>query len=279
MNAPKSLRLIPALMLLSGCFYPADRGALIEGRVDKLEESQTSQLKALNQQRDELKKRLDDQEKLAGELQARIDKLEKAARSTDADLGIQVQSIRDDLAKLTGKMDETQYKIGQLTGDLDKVKLTPPGPAAPSGPEDKKKAELNQKLSVLMRPEDKLAFLKLANEQSQAGSSDVAMALYNEWLGKWGKEPQAADAHYMLGKLMAEQKNCREAIAEFGQVVQNWKKSDKVPPALLGTSDCFASLNMNEQAKTALEVLSESYADSQEGKQAKEKLKKLKKGK
>jgi tol-pal system protein YbgF len=265
------------LLLAPGCFlfYPTTRGQALETRVNQLEADDKATAEDLQKQKDDLARQLPALTASVTELQARLDKLEHASRTSDADVGVQLESVREDLSKLRGQVEEYQHRIDTLDAGIKQMQTdTTEKLVALKGPDALKQLEANKKLASLQRPTDKTAFLKLADEQAAAGSSDVAIGLYNEFLQKWGRDPLAANAHYALGKLQQDSNNCRAALTEFEDVIKKFEKSDKVPPALMRTSECFGTLNMKDESRTALEVLAKNYPNSQEGKQAKEKLKK-----
>ncbi len=265
------------LALTSGCFifYPTSRGQMLEARVDSLESDQKATAEDLKRQKDDLAKQLPALSTQVNDLQARLDKLEHLSRTSDADVGVQMESVREDLAKLRGQVEESQHHLDTLDASLKQMQSdTSSTLTALKGPDAIRQAETAKKLAALQRPSEKKAFLKLADEQSSSGSTDIAAALYNEFLQKWPKDPLAASAHYALGKIDQDKGDCRTALTEYADVIQKFEKSDKTPAALMRSSECFATLGMKEESRTALELLVKSYPTSQEGQQAKEKLKK-----
>ena len=107
-----------AAVLLGGCFYPADRGRLLEAKVDKLTD-QNAQLEAeLKDARENLFKKMD--AKIA-EVQKALDSLDRAARRSDADIGIQIQKATEDVAQLRGQVETYLFKINDLQTQLSKL--------------------------------------------------------------------------------------------------------------------------------------------------------------
>jgi TolA-binding protein len=266
------------LALTSGCFifYPTTRGQMLEKRVDDLETDEKATAADLQHQKDDLAKQLPALTSQMADLQTRLDKLEHASRSSDADVGVQMEAVREDLAKLHGQVEEYQHHLDTLDASIKQMQSdTSTEIAGLKGPDALKREETQKKLAAIQRPTDKKAYLKLADDQNSSGSTDVAAALYNEFLQKWSKDASAASAHYALGKIEQDGGDCRTALTEYADVIQKFEKSDRVPPALMRSSECFSTLGMKEESRTALELLVKSYASSQEGEQAKEKLKKL----
>ena len=86
-----------ASAFLWACWYPGDRGVVLEDKVGKLADENTALRKELAESQERLaksQKRLDEQ----------IAQLDKAARRSDADIGIQVQRTVEDVAALRGRI-------------------------------------------------------------------------------------------------------------------------------------------------------------------------------
>ena len=82
----------------------------------------------------------------------------------------------------------------------------------------------------------------------------------------------AAQAHFELAETYYGEKKCREALFEYGKVIQDFPKSKDAPPAYLHSGRCFAQLNMNKESKLALDELVRSYPRTPEAKQARKDL-------
>lgn len=278
------LGLLPLLALPLGCIYPAERGRMLEERFDRLE----SNTKDLEQDLKKQKNRLDDQ---VAQVQAALGKLEKTAHRTGADMGVQMEQVQTDLAQLRGQVEQYQHQIAELQAALDKLKAAPPAPAADPGvsgegtakrPEDKPAKKEPEK------PTDRKAFAELV-EKTLADEPAAGRKLAEEWLKKFPKPDSAAEAkgwaplaarvHLALGSAFMAQKEPRAALAEFGEIVKNFGKSEHAPVALLKSSDCFASLKMHEESRLALEEIINAYPKSEAAKEAKGKLEALKKSK
>ena len=261
-------RVLPCCLLLAGCFYPADRGTVIESRVDKL----TSENADLQKQLESNKAKLDDTVK---RLDATLEQLDKAARRSDADIGIQLQKTVEDVAMLRGQVETYQYRVAELETAL---KSSSDASAQKSldaqGPEAVKNAEAKKKADELKKPDDPKEFLKLADETAKTDKA-LARNLYNELLKKWPKDAASGEAHFGIGETYYTDDKCREALYEYGKVIQEFSKARSAPDAYLRSADCFKKLKMNAESKLALEELMKQHPASPAAKLAKAKLAEL----
>jgi tol-pal system protein YbgF len=252
-----------AVLAGSACFYPGERGQMLEERVDKLSTD--------NQ---ELKRSLiDAQEKFAKaqkRLEDTLEQLDKAARRSDADIGIQMQKTVEDVAALRGQVETYQYKVAELESALKSAQDALTAKAASSDPD----AATKKKADELKRPDDPKDFLRLADDTSRSDKG-LARTLYNEFLKKWPKDTNAGEAHFGLGETYYTDDKCREALYEYGKVIQEFTKTRSAPDAYLRSADCFKKLKMTAESKLALETLMKEHPKSDAAKTAKVKLAEL----
>jgi tol-pal system protein YbgF len=257
-------RLIILTLSLGACWYPGDRGILLEEKVGKLSDENAQLRKELADNQEKLaraQKRLDDQ----------IESLDKAARRSDADIGIQVQRTVEDVAALRGQVETYQYKVATLENDLKAAKEELEKKQVAADPE----LQAKKKADEVKRPDDPKDFLRLADDTAKGGDKQLARTLYNEFLKKWPKDNAAGEAHFGLGETYYTDEKCREALYEYGKVIQEFTKTRSAPDAYLRSADCFKKLKMVAESKLALETLMKEHPKSDAAKTAKVKLAEL----
>jgi len=249
---------------LAGCFFPAERGRLLEGRVDSLAD-ENKQLKA------ELEKTRSELDETTAKLKAALEQLDQASRTTGANIGVRVDSAIQDIAALRGQVEAGQYKVTELEQKLASVEdktdaLAAAGTAAANTPPPEPKKE------EVKRPDDPKAFLALADQKVKAGDVDLGRKLYNEFMKKWPRDAQVGEAHFKLGETYFDAKKCREALYEYGKVIQDFPRSHSAPNAYLRSADCFGELKMKDESRLALEELVKQHPKSDAAKTARQKL-------
>lgn len=214
------------------------------------------------------------------EVSQALEGLDKAARRTDADTGVLVQKNIEDVAKLRGELEAANYKISELRAALDAVEAnTEKRVLALLGPEAAKSYEARQKLEEIERPKEPKAFLELARERAKAGDTVVARRLYDEFFKKFPKSDLTGEAHFGLGEVWFGEEKCREALFEYGKVIQGYPKTASAPQAYLRSSECFGRLNMHEESRLALQEVVKAHPKSDAAKTAKAKLAQMDKAK
>ncbi len=261
-----------AALALPACFYPADRGRALEVRVQKLREEDEglkARADAADQKLAATVPRID--EKIA-EVTRALESLDKASHRSSADIGVQMQKAVEDVAQLRGEVETYLHKIQELEDALKKLSdSTDQRIAAVQGEAAKQEAEAAKRREELARPSTPNEFYELAVQKSQADLT-VGRQLFVEFLKKWPKDARAGEVHFALGETYRKEDNCREALHEYGQVMQDFPKADSAPQAYLRSAECFLALKMKDEAKLALQELIKSYPKSPEAKDAKAKL-------
>ncbi|MFO0597076.1 MAG: hypothetical protein U0228_17315 [Myxococcaceae bacterium] len=164
---------MPALasVVMAGCFFPADRGRVVENRLDALQGDNVKLRAELAETRTKV-------EETTAQLQTALDQLDRASRTTGANMGVKVDGAMQDIAVLRGQVESQQVKIQELETKLAEAKTavaTTPTPTEPKKDEPK-------------RPDDPKEFLKLADDKSKAGEVELARKLYAEFIKKWPRD-------------------------------------------------------------------------------------------
>lgn len=263
-------------LLASGCFYPADRGRALESKLNQLANDNAQLSANLKDTQDKLAATQPKIDAKIAQVSQALESLDRAARRSDADIGVQLQKVIEDMAQLRGMVETYQHRIDELDANLKKLADdTDQRITQLQGQEAiaKKKAE------ALQKPTEPKPFLALADEKLKANDLPLARSLYAEFLKKWPKDALVASAHYGLGETYFLEEKWREALFEYGKVMQEYPKSAVAPDAYLRASTSFQKLNMASESRLALEELLKSYPKSEAAKEAKARLAELDKAK
>lgn len=90
---------------------------------------------------------------------------------------------------------------------------------------------------------------------------DYALAeqTFRNFLGRYGSDARAADAHYWLGESMFQRQRYREAAESFLTVSTKFETAPKAPDSLLRLGQSLAALGEKETACAALGEISRKY--------------------
>ncbi|HTP25962.1 MAG TPA: tol-pal system protein YbgF, partial [Anaeromyxobacteraceae bacterium] len=206
----------------------------------------------------------------------KIDELNTVAHRTGADLAVNQEHLQEDVTRLRGALEESTHRLEQLEASVAQLKNdTDARFAAIRGTGALETYEAKKKAEQLKRPAEKEQFFALAQAQEEAGERAVARELYTEYVKKWPSDPRAADAHFRIGELWFGERRYREAILEYGKVVQDFPRSDKAPDALLRTGESMLPLGLKDDARGLFQEVEKRYPRSTAAVRAKARLAEL----
>ncbi|MBF0161528.1 MAG: tol-pal system protein YbgF, partial [Magnetococcales bacterium] len=106
----------------------------------------------------------------------------------------------------------------------------------------------------------------------KSGQYGASREGFENFLAKFPEDTLADNAQYWIGELYSVQKQYREALAAFGQVLTRWPTSAKVPPSLLKIGYAFYELGDMASARASLTKLVNDYPDSSAVSMARQRL-------
>ncbi|HME90142.1 MAG TPA: tol-pal system protein, partial [Myxococcaceae bacterium] len=244
---PLLFALLLASSLLSGCFYPASRGHALEDKVALENEQIRAELKDM---KDKLSETLPKIDAKITEMTKALESLDRASRSSGADTGVRLQKTIEDLGELRGKVETYLFRISELEKGVKKVEDdTDQRLSELQGPDAAKAAAARRKAEDLPRPSDKKQFLALADSKARDGDLALARILYGDFLKKWPKDDLVGEARFGLAETYYSDNKCREALGEYGKVIQEFSKTKSAPYAYLHSADCFGRLKMKDESR------------------------------
>ncbi len=147
---------------------------------------------------------------------------------------------------------------------------TSPTPPAPPGPPAVGREDPHlSKEPPEVQEEYKLA-LRAMNDQQY----DKAIQQFRNFQRKYPNSDMADDAQYLIGESYFNQKDYNRAILEFNDVLK-YRRGDKVPAALLRQAQAFLEIGDRTDARLILQKLINDYPNSEQAKEAKDRLQTL----
>jgi len=210
-----------------------------------------------------------------------------------AQLGSQSRDERDNLTSLVARQDEINYQLREMLKTLQAIQLyggansssaeesaatsprtDPAGKTAdtPTAEQEKKLVIKTSAGTIEAKPEE---LYRSAIEDINKENFAFAESRLLTFLIEFPKHDLAGNAQYWLGETAYGQKKFELAITEFDKVGKNYRKSPKVPAALLKKGYAQIEIGQIKSARTTLKGLINSYPKSEEAKLAREKLESL----
>ena len=279
MSLPRASRAAAAALLvlpLAACFVPLEKGRQMEARIQRLEVQNVENERALEEQKQAYREKIERVDLKLKEVQAKIDELNQAAKRSGADLGVTLARLQDDFSKLRGELEVEGHKLGEIDKSATALRSdTDARFAALKGQGAMDSYEARQRIAALKKPDDKVAILALGQQQEEKGDKGVAREIYEEYVRRWPNDPKAAEAGWRAAELFFEQGRFRDALLAYGRVAEAFPKSDRAPPSMLGAGESMLKLEMKDDAVSVLTQLVERYPKTDAEARAKAKLKEL----
>lgn len=210
-------------------------------------------------------------------LDKKVDQLDKSSREVMADIQRQLATQEESLRLLQGNLEVVQHEnkgikewmtlLGEPVGNA--IKTQAGFPEQGLGVQDSQPgADLPSQLGG-----NALPFQPSAKETPQqlydgaflllkGGQYDAARKGFSRFIEKFPNDTLSDNAQYWIGELYSVQKQYREALVAFNQVLVHWPDSPKVPPSLLKMGFAFYELGDMASAHTSLMRLVTDYPSS-----------------
>ncbi len=278
------LCLVCSVVILTGCASTDEMGRLQYDLIQLKSDVKDLQTRVPGQGINELKK---------------LEEQQNATNKAVSDLFIKTQDLSSDLQVLTGRFEESRYFSEKSSKELsaNKDSLSAQLKALESAVND-----LNKRLAVLEPKKKSAKQQKPAEKSKKAAPSkdndtadkkevkDIYMDAYKTFKGNkfsearkgfkallsaYPKSEYSDNARFWIGETYYKEENYEEAILAYQELLDKNPDSDKVPGALLKQGMAFYELNDNVTGKIILDKLIEKFADSEQAKIAKKKLRPL----
>jgi TolA-binding protein len=265
----RTLAVLGVLPALAACFVPMEAGRQMQARIQRLEEQD-------EEQREAVRDRIEKVDQKIREVQAKIDELNQAARRSGADLGVTLSRLQDEFAKVKGELEVAQHRLAEVDRGVGGIRTqTEARFNALKGQGALDAFEARQRIASLPRQDDKAALLSLAQKEEEKGEKGIAREIYEEYVRKWPSDPHSAEAGFRSGEILFGQKRYREALLDYGKVAEDFPRSERAPPAMLGAAESMLRLEMKDEAVSVLGQLVERYPKSDAAAKAKARLHEL----
>jgi len=255
--------MVALAVLLGACWYPKERGARLEQRVERIEgEGPAVQAGADTEALREQARRVD---ATLAQVNTKLEALDRAARAGapppegQAELVKELKQLRATLEQHGQRLDAVERSLaqGQRSGAARVAESRSSAPKTSSKPSAA--VPVPVPIPGPAPSANETDVLALARAQEQQGNKTVARELYEQYVTQFPNDPASADAHFRLGELAFGERRYRDAVLEFGKVAREFPRSGKAPDALVRTAEAMLQLDMREEAMTVLSEVPQRY--------------------
>jgi TolA-binding protein len=250
---------------------PLQKGREMELRLGQLEVEST---RRYEEQQRLLRERVATADRKIAEVQQKIDELNHAARRSGADLGVSLSRLQDDFTRVRGELEVQQHRLAQIEQSLQTIDSKAEKRfAALKGRGALDELEAKERIDTLQRPDDKAAFMALAQKEESQGDKGVARQLYDEYVRRWPGDPGAPEAAFRSGQISMGQRRWREAMVSYGWIYEKTPRSERASDALLGVGRAMLELDeLKKDAPGVLREVTEKYPGTPAAAEAKQLL-------
>lgn len=208
--------------------------------------------------------------------------LERAVKEAQANSEARVDSLTTQVQALRDSLDEVSVRVAKLSGQLTEtqsvlqsmdVRLSPQAPPLEATPGAPTPASAPATATSGIPSAETLYAAALRDFTT--GKYDLARQQFGDYLKYYGETPLAGNAQFYIGETYYQQKDYRQAIAEYDRVLNNHPKSYKVAAAQLKKGYALMELNDREAGIRALRVLIREHPNSEEARLAQRRLERL----
>ncbi|HJL05094.1 MAG TPA: tetratricopeptide repeat protein [Polyangiaceae bacterium LLY-WYZ-15_(1-7)] len=253
-----------------GCYSKSDGERLAREAAER-ERRLVALEEGIEQERAQIREALDDAQTKVTELEQVLERATEVVTRNSADLGTEVHELREQLQVLQGQIAEVRNEVQGTQRALAEQQQQLDGRIQQFA----RKAGVDMPIDASQVPEDRAEHYAAAEQAFEQGQHSRARALFREYVSRYEEDEKADDAQYWIGKSYLEQERPASALSEFRRVITNYRRGDIVPRALFDMADAFYQLHACTDARSSLEALIQSYPRSSLVRQARQKLRQV----
>ncbi len=275
-----------AAIVAGGCVTTRAEGETLKRDIAALK----SQVAAVQRQESDAKTKdraqLDELDKRVAALEQTLSTL----RQADADTGVQLDKVVAEVQSLRGDVETAKHGLEETTASVQSILAHPPVAVAAGGATAPKEADPNKPVTIAGQevPADAKAHYDFAKKLYDEKKFQDAADAFDLFLRRHSADAPdfktnaaywKADSTYQLADSLkdpeAKKKALKQAILAYQTVLED-PKSKKADVALYKVGQAFEDLEFKDEAGTFYEELLKKYPKSIYAKDAKSRLRKLK---
>jgi tol-pal system protein YbgF len=245
---------------------------------DRVHQQMMAELRMLQEQQQQLQQFMGGLAETLRTLNARLEEQGNFNRKAFADQRLVVDNMAEGVRILREKADDTNVRISTLAQELEVMRqslasapLQSPGlPGDPAGDGQLAGGGGAPPVGVSVQRQYDLSYGDYV-----AGSYDLAISGFEEFIRQFPNSAMADDARLNIGNSYLNSGRYKEAVAAFERVITEYPASDSVPAAYMRLGMAHQSLNQIDAARKAWETVVQRYPHSSEAMLARQALERL----
>jgi tol-pal system protein YbgF len=206
-------------------------------------------------------------------LNEKLTDITKNVSAPIATVGTKVDSMADHFQSLSNSVADLNSRIGKLDAKVVELQKIIQAMQQPVAPPPSSTGTPGGAPSGGPPPAEKL--YEDAQRDLSAGSYDIALQGFQEFLKHYGTTQQAADAQFFIGDIFFRRDDFEGAVKEFDKVIDTYSDSSRVPNARYMKGVSLLKLSRRSEAKKEFQTVIDKYPGHQVAPKAKDYLKAL----
>lgn len=190
----------------------------------------------------------------------------------------QFQGLSNSVADLNSRLGKLDARIAELQKMIQVIQTPPSAPPAGDGGGSAAAASLNPGnggVAGSVPPGSAQKIFDDANRDMLAGSFDLALQGFQDYLKNYGNTQQAADAQFYIGEVYFRRDDFDNAVREYGKVMDNYPDSSRVADAHFKKGMALVKLGRRTDAKKEFQTVVDKFPGNPMVTRSKEYLKAL----
>lgn len=192
------------------------------------------------------------------ELESVLTRATELVTRNSADTGAQVEALAAQIAAQEGTIAELHNELSRLQAEFGEMERD----YSDRMKKLARRAGLDVEMDESEIPAGADDHYRAATEAYEAREFATARGLFRAFVTRHGTDTRAAAAQYYVGQSYLLEDRPATALGELRRVVADFSSSDRVPYALLSMAEAFWRLHACDEARTALETITSSFARS-----------------
>ncbi|MBZ5570433.1 MAG: tetratricopeptide repeat protein [Acidobacteriia bacterium] len=240
----------------------------LQTQVQALQDQMTQMQQSFNERMGVMKSLMDQNTDSMNKVAAAITSLQGSLEKLQTDNSGKTDQLSGQIQALNDSVDELKARLAKVAKQLDDMQAAQQNLAAAQA------AQQAQQQALAQAPPPDVLYNNALRDYN-AGKNELATQEFSDYIKFYPNTDLAGNSYFYLAELAFRQANYQQAVPYYDQVLQNFPTGNKAASAALKKGLALIELGKNEDGIAELRHVVQRYPRTNEGLQARDKLRKL----